>query len=175
MPSRPRRQLRVKSVVWTGGLPFPVLPRETDCLAARRDFAFSPISAASRPFLLRSAVIYEILATERAESQQIGVDGGGSKNRDRTLDPLKRGQASQQGHGMVKRFTAGQSTAAVRRWGPPAIVTLAMAALTALTAGATAREARPAPKEATAPRDAGEPIMAIVSIKSQQVIFYDAD
>jgi hypothetical protein len=56
-------------------------------------------------------------------------------------------------------------------------VTLAaMAALTALTADATARQARPAPPtEATAPRDAGEPIMAIVSIKTQRVTFYDAD
>src|SRR5258706_379675 len=65
----------------------------------------------------------------------------------------------------------------MRRWGPPPIVTLAaMAALTALTADAAAREARPAPPtEATAPRDAGEPIMAIVSIKTQQVTFYDAD
>jgi L,D-transpeptidase catalytic domain len=64
----------------------------------------------------------------------------------------------------------------MRRWGPPAHVTLAaMAALTALTAGAAAREARPTPTQATAPRDAGEPIMAIVSIKSQQVTFYDAD
>ena len=53
----------------------------------------------------------------------------------------------------------------------------AMAALTGLTADAAARQApRPAPlKEATAPRDAGEPIMAIVSIKTQQVTFYDAD
>jgi hypothetical protein len=70
-----------------------------------------------------------------------------------------------------------QSTVAIRRWGPPAIVTLAaIAALTALTADAAARQARPAPPtEATAPRDAGEPIMAIVSIKSQQVTFYDAD
>ena len=51
-----------------------------------------------------------------------------------------------------------------------------MAALTALTADAAARQARPAPPtEATAPRDAGEPIMAIVSIKTQQVTFYDAD
>jgi hypothetical protein len=51
-----------------------------------------------------------------------------------------------------------------------------MAALTALTAGAAARPARPAPSiEAVAPREAGEPIMAIVSIKSQQVTFYDAD
>src|SRR5205085_9730283 len=61
--------------------------------------------------------------------------------------------------------------------GPPAIVTVvAMAALTALTADAVARQARPAaPTEATAPRDAGEPIMAIVSIKTQHVTFYDAD
>jgi len=50
------------------------------------------------------------LPRERAESQQIGMDGGGSKNRDLTLDPLKRGQASQPGHGMVNRFTAAQST-----------------------------------------------------------------
>jgi hypothetical protein len=52
----------------------------------------------------------------------------------------------------------------------------AMAALTALTADAAARQPRPAqPTEATAPREAGEPIMAIVSIKTQQVTFYDAD
>jgi len=62
----------------------------------------------------------------------------------------------------------------------------AMAALTALTVDAVAQQARPAPspkqqarpappKEATAPRDAGEPIMAIVSIKSQQITLYDAD
>ena len=65
----------------------------------------------------------------------------------------------------------------MRRWRPPVIVTVAaMAALTALTADAAARQARPAPPiEATAPREAGEPIMAIVSIKSQQVTFYDAD
>ncbi len=78
---------------------------------------------------------------------------------------------------MVNRFTTAQSTVAMRRWGPSAILTLAvMAALTALTADAAARQARPAPPtEATAPREAGEPIMAIVSIKSQQVTFYDAD
>jgi L,D-transpeptidase catalytic domain len=78
---------------------------------------------------------------------------------------------------MVNRFTTAQSAVAMRRWGPPAIVTLAaMAALTALTAGAAARQTRPAPPtEATAPREAGEPIMAIVSIKSQRVTFYDAD
>src|SRR5437762_3164107 len=78
---------------------------------------------------------------------------------------------------MVNRFTMAQSTVGIRHWGPPGIVTLvAMAALTALTAGAAARPARPATAlEAIAPREAGEPIMAIVSIKSQQVTFYDAD
>src|SRR5438128_1968370 len=78
---------------------------------------------------------------------------------------------------MVNRFKRAQSTVVMRRWGPPAIVMLAaMAALTALSADAAARQARPAPPtEATAPRDAGEPIMAIISIKSQQVTFYDAD
>jgi hypothetical protein len=53
----------------------------------------------------------------------------------------------------------------------------AMATLTALTAEAAPKQAaRPAPPtEVTAPRDAGEPLMAIVSIKSQRVTFYDAD
>jgi hypothetical protein len=56
----------------------------------------------------------------------------------------------------------------------------AMAALTALTSVAFVSSAlaakKPAePVEATAPREAGEPIMAIVSIKSQRVTFYDAD
>jgi hypothetical protein len=50
----------------------------------------------------------------------------------------------------------------------------ATTALTMLTAGVSAKP-RAAPVEATAPREAGEPIMAIVSIKSQQVTFYDAD
>jgi lipoprotein-anchoring transpeptidase ErfK/SrfK len=80
--------------------------------------------------------------------------------------------------GMTNRFATAQSTEAKGRWKSPAIVTLAaVAALTALTADATAQRARPAsqPKETVAPRDAGEPIMAVVSIKSQQVTFYDAD
>src|SRR6187401_3659595 len=51
-----------------------------------------------------------------------------------------------------------------------------MAVLTAVTADAAPRQARPAlPTEATAPRNAGEPIMAIVSIKGQQVTLYDAE
>src|SRR3954466_6553638 len=78
---------------------------------------------------------------------------------------------------MADRSRTARTTVAARRWGPPAIMTLAaMAALTALTADATAREPRPAPlKEATAPRDAGEPIMAIVSIKTQHVTLYDTE
>ena len=77
---------------------------------------------------------------------------------------------------MANRLTTVQSTVAKRRRGLPAIVTLAaLAALTALSAGAAARQARPATVEATAPREAGEPIMAIVSLKSQKVTFYDAD
>jgi hypothetical protein len=80
---------------------------------------------------------------------------------------------------MVNRFKRAQSTVVIRRRGLPTIVVLAaMAALTALSADARqARQVRraAAPTEATAPRDAGEPIMAIVSIKSQQVTFYDAD
>src|SRR3984893_4031480 len=53
----------------------------------------------------------------------------------------------------------------------------AMAALTALAAPpAAARQAGAAhPTQMTAPRPAADPIMAIVSIKSQQVTFYDAD
>ena len=53
---------------------------------------------------------------------------------------------------------------------------VAIAALMALKVVAAARQARSAPPtEATAPREAGEPIMAIVSIKTQQVTIYDAD
>ena len=74
---------------------------------------------------------------------------------------------------MADRFTMTQST--VRRLRLPAIVAIAtIAALTATTPDVRARESAPS-AEATAPRDAGEPIMAIVSIKSQQVTFFDAD
>src|SRR5438270_13459320 len=82
---------------------------------------------------------------------------------------------------MTNRCTTAQSTEVVRRWASPAIVTLAAtAALTALTAAppadAAPRQARPEhTTEGAAPRDAGEPIMAIVSIKSQKVTIYDAD
>jgi hypothetical protein len=78
---------------------------------------------------------------------------------------------------MTHRFTTARSAAAIRR--PSAIVILAATTvLMALTppAGAAAKQANPAhPGEATASRDAGDPIMAIVSVKSQQVTIYDAD
>src|SRR6476619_6834952 len=78
---------------------------------------------------------------------------------------------------MFNRLATAQSTAAICHWRPAAIVTLAtVAALTALTADTAPKQARPAqPQEATAPREAGELIMAIVSIKTQQVTFYDAE
>src|SRR5258706_666403 len=76
---------------------------------------------------------------------------------------------------MVNRFMTAQSAVEMRRWGAPATVTLAaMVALAALTADAAARQPAP-PTEATAQREEGEPIMAIVSIKTQQVTFYDAE
>jgi hypothetical protein len=78
---------------------------------------------------------------------------------------------------MVNRLITAQSFVVVHRYGLAAFVTLAtIVALTAWGPIAAAREARPGqPAEATAPREAGEPIMAIVSIKAQQVTFYDAD
>jgi lipoprotein-anchoring transpeptidase ErfK/SrfK len=88
-----------------------------------------------------------------------------------------RGQAFQSEDVMANRFVMALSTVGMRRWAGPAAVTLAaMTAMAVLTANAQARQARPAPtKEATAPRDAGEPLMAIVSIKSQHITLYDAE
>src|SRR6476619_5935169 len=73
---------------------------------------------------------------------------------------------------MASRLATAQSTVAIWHWRPAAIATLVFA-VTALTADAAPKQAQP--QETTAPRAAGEPIMAIVSIKSQQVTFYDAD
>jgi hypothetical protein len=69
------------------------------------------------------------------------------------------------------------TAASVRRWDRYTKVMLAaMAALTMLAADTAAQELRRAQtREEVAPRQGGEPIMAIVSIKSQQVTFYDAD
>src|SRR5580704_19229070 len=77
-------------------------------------------------------------------------------------------------------YLGGGPAAAPRPW-PSGVATLAiMAALMALTTASPAEAAtkeapRPRVVEAAAPRDAGEPVMGIVSIKSQQVTFYDAD
>jgi hypothetical protein len=79
---------------------------------------------------------------------------------------------------MVNRRAVAQCTMAMRRFGPSAMVMLltTLLAMAALTTEAAARQARPARvTEAVAPREAGEPIMAIVSIKAQKVTFYDAD
>ena len=61
----------------------------------------------------------------------------------------------------------------------PAMLTLlaaaALAALTAVPPAAAKQAAAPRQTVMTAPRPAGDPIMAIVSIKSQHVTFYDAD
>lgn len=76
---------------------------------------------------------------------------------------------------MKNRLTTAQSTLAMRRWAPPGIIALATAAVFAAVTPATAAKQARQPAEAVAPREAGEPIMAIVSIKSQQVTFYDAD
>src|SRR5581483_2710679 len=78
---------------------------------------------------------------------------------------------------MENRLTTARATLPMRCWRSPAMAVLAaMAALTALTSNAAAKQERPShPAETAAPREAGEPIMAIVSIKSQQVTFYDAD
>jgi L,D-transpeptidase catalytic domain len=69
------------------------------------------------------------------------------------------------------------TAAAVRRWDRYAKAMLAaMAALIMLAADTAAQELRRAQtREEVAPHRGGEPIMAIVSIKSQQVTFYDAD
>jgi L,D-transpeptidase catalytic domain len=75
-------------------------------------------------------------------------------------------------HGMTHRFAAAQ-------WRLLAAAMLAAAALLTVLppADAAAGRAAPAahPSDETAPRDAGDPIMAIVSIKSQHVTIYDAD
>jgi L,D-transpeptidase catalytic domain len=72
-----------------------------------------------------------------------------------------------------------QSTETLRRWRPPAIVILAATAslMTLCTVPpAMAKQMRLAHAvQANAPRRAGEPIMAIVSLKSQKVTVYDAD
>ncbi len=78
---------------------------------------------------------------------------------------------------MENRLAKAPSVVGVRRWRRLAVVAVpAAAALMALSAGTAAAQTRPAPLQAAiAGRPAGEPIMAIVSIKTQQVTLYDAD
>ena len=76
---------------------------------------------------------------------------------------------------MNNRLTTARSTWAMRCWGLPGIVTMAAVAVLATVAPANAAKQARQAAEAVAPRQAGDPIMAIVSIKSQQVTFYDAD
>ncbi len=77
---------------------------------------------------------------------------------------------------MIHRLTTAQFPAAIRRFGPAALATLAaMAALTAWSPGAVSQARAAQIKAETAPRPAGEPILAIVSISTQKVTFYDAD
>ena len=73
------------------------------------------------------------------------------------------------------RFAGALSTRSVRHSGRLAFVALSTTLVfVTLVTSATAKQRRPtATIEAAAPREAGEPIMAIVSIKSQQVTLYD--
>src|SRR5581483_3552266 len=75
---------------------------------------------------------------------------------------------------MKYRLAPARSTVARRRWTSPAIATLATIAALAAAPPAVAKRAAQ-PSETVAPRTAGEPIMAIVSIKGQHVTFYDAE
>ena len=85
---------------------------------------------------------------------------------------------------MIDRLATARSTKPVTRWRRTAAV-IALSATAALIAGTadaqqTGRPKRAAAKpaaitEATAPRTAGELLMAIVSIKTQHVTLYDAE
>jgi lipoprotein-anchoring transpeptidase ErfK/SrfK len=79
------------------------------------------------------------------------------------------------------RFAGLRARAQALRLSTPAatvmlLATIVLMAVTTTPPAAAARQAHPAqPMEADAPREAGKLIMAIVSIKTQQVTFYDAD
>ena len=78
---------------------------------------------------------------------------------------------------MADRLTSAKFVGVLRPWSPATIASVAItAALITPISDAAAKPARRAQAaETTAPRQAGEPIMAIVSIKSQQVTIYDAE
>jgi hypothetical protein len=90
---------------------FPVYREKQTCLVARRDFAFSP-NFSREPALLQPPAgpsscarlsYMKDLPREHAESQQIGVDGGGSKNRDLTPDPLGISTEARHGKSIYRR------------------------------------------------------------------------
>jgi L,D-transpeptidase-like protein len=77
---------------------------------------------------------------------------------------------------MIDLTMTAQTKAAKWRRMLPALGLSAAIAAVLLPPGAIAKTARPAPTlEVTASRDIGEPIMAVVSIKSQRVTFYDSE
>lgn len=76
---------------------------------------------------------------------------------------------------MKNHLATAQFTKAMRRLRPAGMVALATLATFVGAAPATAAKQQRQAAEAVAPRQAGEPIMAIVSIKSQQITFYDAE
>jgi hypothetical protein len=76
---------------------------------------------------------------------------------------------------MKDLMTTAQSHGVMRRWGAPGIVMFAAALALAVPSQAFAAKQQRQIAEAVAQREAGEPIMAIVSIKSQQVTFYDSE
>jgi hypothetical protein len=78
---------------------------------------------------------------------------------------------------MIQRNSTARLRGPIHRRGASALAILAViAALAPSGADAAPKAKRPAAtQEASAPREAGEPIMAIISIKSQNVTFYDAD
>ncbi|HEX7789381.1 MAG TPA: L,D-transpeptidase family protein, partial [Afipia sp.] len=79
---------------------------------------------------------------------------------------------------MVDRLTSPKPGVATRHWGLSAVIMFAaIAVLMVPTADAAAKKTRRAqqPAETAAQREVGEPLMAIVSIKSQQVTLYDAE
>jgi hypothetical protein len=89
-----------------------------------------------------------------------------------TIDGNVR-RLAQQPRGISGNFEMSRSPVRPLRFAALVAVT-AIAALTATSITTEAKNRLQAPEE-TAPRQAGEPIMAIVSIKSQRVTFYDAD
>lgn len=101
--------------------------------------------------------------------------GAGTNRAGKVSVSKVRGQRSV-GHGVTKERTTGRHALARPRAKIAALAALsAILTLMVPSGDALAKRAKPAPVEATAPRVAGEPIMAIVSIASQQVTLYDAE